>query len=130
SQGVPRGRAFANVRYQARSVDNALSLASAPRADGYDEYKAYNLRRRPLRPRDQDLICLDATSPCKIGLDGDLEPYDRRSTFMLVLGHAIGLNHPSPSGSLMSFRYEELSRKLEPGDIAGARLLYGSADGD
>lgn len=127
SQGIPRGRAFANVRYQARSVDNALSMVSGPDAN---EYKAYNLRERPIRSLDQALICLDATSPWKIGFDGNLESYDLRYTFMHELGHAIGLNHPGPSGSLMSFRYDELSRKLGSGDIAGVRLLYGTVDGD
>lgn len=127
SQGIPRGRAFANVRYRAQSVDNALSMVSGPDAD---EYKAYNLRELPIRSLDQALICLDATSAWKIGFDGNLDRYDLRYTFMHEVGHAIGLNHPSPSGSAMSFRYEELSRNLGPGDIAGARLLYGPVDGE
>lgn len=124
SQGVPRGRAFANVRYMENSVESGLSMPTASHA--HDE-KADSAGHLPIRSLDQALICLDATSMWKIGFDGNLESYDLRYTFMHELGHAIGLNHPGPSGSLMSFRYEELSRKLGPSDIAGARALYGPA---
>src|SRR5690606_29442890 len=127
SQGVPRGRAFANVRYMENSVESGLSMPTA--AHAHDE-KADSIGQLPIRSLDKALICLDATSMWKIGFDGNLESYDLRYTFMHELGHAIGLNHPGPSGSLMSFRYEELSRKLGPSDIAGARALYGPAGGE
>lgn len=43
------------------------------------------------------------------------------------IGHAIGLDHPSPDGELMSFEYSPVRLGLETGDIAGAVILYGPA---
>jgi hypothetical protein len=43
------------------------------------------------------------------------------------VGHAIGLDHPSPDGELMSFEYSRTRSGLQAGDIAGAVLLYGAA---
>lgn len=73
----------------------------------------------------QSLICLNPDRPWKIGFDGDLEVYDLRFTVAHEIGHAIGLDHPSPEGQLMSFRYVEKTRGLTPGDVAGALALYG-----
>jgi Ku protein len=39
--------------------------------------------------------------------------------------HAIGLDHPDSSGEIMDYRYGELFRELQPGDVAGVVLLYG-----
>jgi hypothetical protein len=73
----------------------------------------------------QSLICLNPQKPWKIGFDGNLEVYDLRFTLTHEIGHAIGLDHPSPEGELMSFRYVEKARGLQAGDIAGAVALYG-----
>lgn len=73
----------------------------------------------------QSLICLNPSQPWKIGFDGNLKVYDLRYTMTHEIGHAIGLDHPGPEGQLMSFRYDERSRDLQPGDIEGAALLYG-----
>lgn len=73
----------------------------------------------------QSLICLNPQRPWKIGFDGNLDVYDVRFTVMHEIGHAIGLDHPSPEGQLMSFRYVEKAQGLQPGDIAGAVALYG-----
>jgi hypothetical protein len=100
----PRGRAFTNV---------ALRDETAPR-DG----KTVGTIR-------QSLICLNPQKPWKIGFDGNLHSYDVRYTIMHEIGHAIGLDHPSPEGQLMSFRYVETKRGLQPGDVAGAVALYG-----
>jgi hypothetical protein len=73
----------------------------------------------------QSLICLNPEKPWKIGFDGNLDVYDLRYTIMHEIGHAIGLDHPSPEGRLMSFRYVETARGLTSGDAAGAVALYG-----
>ena len=73
----------------------------------------------------QSLICLNPKQAWKIGFDGDLKVYDLRFTLTHEIGHAIGLDHPSPEGELMSFRYVEKARALQPGDIAGVTALYG-----
>lgn len=41
------------------------------------------------------------------------------------IGHALGLDHPSPEGELMSFAYNPAMKQLQPGDVAGITTLYG-----
>lgn len=100
-----RGRAFTNV-----ALKEGLSSA---RATGVGAIR-------------QSLICLNPQRPWKIGFDGNLDVYDVRFTITHEIGHAIGLDHPSPEGQLMSFRYVEGAHGLKAGDIAGAVALYGA----
>lgn len=78
----------------------------------------------------RSLICLNPERRWKIGFDGDLDVYDLRYTIAHEIGHAIGLDHPSASGVLMSYRYDERHSGLQAGDIKGAALLYGRRRGD
>ncbi len=95
-----RGRAFTNVALKAGSQRGVGSIR-------------------------QSLICLNPNQPWKIGFDGNLDVYDLRFTMAHEIGHAIGLDHPSPQGQLMSFRYVEDGRTLTAGDVAGVHALYG-----
>jgi hypothetical protein len=99
-----RGRAFTNV-----ALRDAVSGAQATDVGAIR----------------QSLICLNPRRPWKVGFDGNLDVYDVRFTVTHEIGHAIGLDHPSPEGQLMSFRYVEHTRGLQPGDVAGAVALYG-----
>jgi hypothetical protein len=72
----------------------------------------------------RSLICLNPTQPWKIGFDGRLDVYDLRYTIAHEIGHAIGLDHPSAAGQLMSYRYDEGQPGLQPGDVKGAVLLW------
>lgn len=101
-----RGRAFTNVAL--------ADGAAGARATGVGAIR-------------QSLICLNPRRPWKIGFDGNLDVYDLRFTITHEIGHAIGLDHPSPEGQLMSFRYVEHARGLQPGDVAGAVALYGAS---
>lgn len=103
-QRNPRGRAFANVDF--RSEDRGAT-----------------------RRIEKALICLNQAERWKVGFGGDGSAYDLRYTIAHEIGHAIGLNHPGPSGQLMGFRYAETFRALQPGDLTGAVALYGSRDG-
>lgn len=105
AQGQPEGRGFTNVAYKPGDVIKA--------------------RSGPVRLIERSLICLNPAQLWKIGFDGNLEVYDLRYTLAHEIGHAIGLDHPSPSGQLMSFRYEERFRQLQAGDMSGARRIYG-----
>ena len=79
----------------------------------------------PVRLIERSLICLNPEQAWKIGFDGNLDAYDLRYTIAHEIGHAIGLDHPSPSGQVMSFLYDELFRQLQPGDLSGAARIYG-----
>ncbi len=107
AEGNPRGFAFTNVDYD--------RLDATPASTG----------TVPVRRIRKSLICLNPTKSWKIGFDGNLDVYDVRYAMAHEIGHAIGLDHPSPSGELMSFRYSEDFRTLQPGDVAGAIVLYG-----
>jgi hypothetical protein len=107
SQAEPIGRAFTNV-------------ALKPTWSGKPDGKKVIAR---------SLICLNPRQPWKIGFDGRLDVYDLRYTIAHEIGHAIGLDHPSAAGQLMSYRYDERQTGLQPGDIKGATLLYGERPG-
>jgi hypothetical protein len=100
AQGQPRSRAFANVSY------------------GPGE-------REGVRTIDQSLVCLNPEQKWKVGFGGDTDVYDIRYTLIHEIGHAIGLDHPGPSGQVMGFRYTEAFPGLQPGDLSGIRRLYG-----
>lgn len=104
AQGEPMGRAFTNVELKPASADGRKVIA-------------------------RSLICLNPRQGWKIGFDGNLDVYDLRYTIAHEVGHAIGLDHPSAAGQLMSYRYDERQPGLQPGDIKGAALLYGAPAG-
>jgi hypothetical protein len=78
-----------------------------------------------LRPIERSLICFNPTKRWKVGFDGNLAVYDLRYTLAHEIGHAIGLDHPEPRGQLMSRRYQEDFRTLQPGDVSGVVRIYG-----
>jgi hypothetical protein len=78
-----------------------------------------------VKPISKALICLNPTKRWKVGFDGDLKTYDLRYTLAHEIGHAIGLDHPDAGAQIMGYRYQELFRELQTGDIAGAIQLYG-----
>jgi len=102
AQLAPSGIAFANVSYEPGPGEGVGRIT-------------------------RSLICLNPEADWKIGFDGNLRSHDLRFVVAHEIGHAIGLDHPGPSGQLMSFRYEERFRGLQGGDIAGAVAIYGPA---
>ncbi len=103
AQGEPQGRAFTNV---------ALKGSTAGE-----------------KTIERSLICLNPRQPWKVGFDGRLQVYDIRYTIAHEIGHAIGLDHPSAAGELMSYRYDERQKGLQSGDTKGVVLLYGPKPG-
>lgn len=102
AQGKPTGRAFANVTYAPEPQDDVRAI-------------------------EQSLVCLNPEHKWKVGFDGDKNVYDIRYTLIHEIGHAIGLDHPGPSGQVMAFDYTEAFDDLQDGDLSGATLLYGPA---
>ncbi|GGD54430.1 matrixin family metalloprotease [Lacimicrobium alkaliphilum] len=105
AQGKPRGSAFANVSYASEEKDGVRAI-------------------------EQSLVCLNPEHKWKVGFDGDEDVYDIRYTLIHEIGHAIGLDHPGPSGQVMAFRYTEAYNDLQSGDLRGVQLLYGHAADD
>jgi len=105
AQGQPYMRAFANVSYTSDEKDRVRAI-------------------------DQGLVCLNPDQKWKVGFGGDKNAYDLRYTLIHEIGHAIGLDHPGPSGQVMGFRYTEAFPELQPGDLRGIRRLYGRGASD
>lgn len=76
------------------------------------------------------LVCLNAQVRWKTAFDGDLKSYDVRFVLAHEIGHVLGLDHPSATGQLMSWRYDERVSELQSGDVAGISALYGARNGD
>lgn len=76
----------------------------------------------------QAIICLNPEARWTIG--GSADSYRLFYVLAHEIGHTIGLDHPNPSGTLMSFEYSHTLQSLQPGDITGAVALYGTAHAD
>ena len=114
-----KGRAFANLSYRGaggKPAPATMALGGADRSPPMDRVGAII---------EQAYICLNPKARWKIGLDGNLDVYDLRYTFMHEIGHAIGLDHPGTTGAIMAYRYDERVTVLQESDIDAARVLYG-----
>ncbi len=120
----PSGRAYANLSY--RNVSGAQPVSKALG-------KTSNENTAPANPAipetvaeiEQAYVCLNPRVPWKTSFDGDLQIYDLRYTFTHEIGHAIGLDHPGKTGSVMAYRYDESIGSLSPSDIAAVQSIYG-----
>lgn len=104
AQRTPRWSAFANVAYQRSDSEGIATI-------------------------ERSLICLNPQKPWKTAFSRDPSVFDLRYTMAHEIGHAIGLDHAGPSGQLMSFKYLEAFRGLQPGDVVGVVTLYGLRPG-
>ena len=103
AQGRPEGIAFANVWHADPAPGGAI--AGLTRAT----------------------ICFNpelSWSTATVAAPGSL---DLGTVLAHEIGHAIGLDHPGAAGALMGYSNQGNIDDLMPGDIAGARALYGPA---
>lgn len=108
-----------------KSAKILIGAQTRPMGRAYTDV-AYKRETTKMGRIDRSLICLNPRQPWKVGFDGNVGVYDLRYTLAHEIGHAIGLDHPSASGQLMSFRYDERFEGLQAGDIAGVKSLYDS----
>jgi len=125
AQGKPTGWAFSNVTPMTQTADRPATVQKAigDASDGPEQ--AATSPAPTVDSIRQSLICLNPAKPWKVGFDGNLKVYDIRHTIAHEIGHAIGLDHPGASGSLMGFRYDEKIDGPQAGDIAAVQRLYG-----
>ena len=95
------GRAFANLSAGGRQNVPPVAKALGAAADRKVAIAADPAKDQPVRAIEQAYICANPT------IDGNLDVYDLRYTFMHEIDHAIGLDHPGSSGSIMGYRYDE-----------------------
>ena len=123
---TPAGRAFANIGLRGgadvlQPADRALGATADTVAPGVSAGSDVDA----MAVIEQAFICLNPKMRWKIGFDGNLSIYDLRLAFTHEIGHAIGLDHPERSRSVMRFRYDESVREPQPSDIAAVQRLYG-----
>jgi predicted Zn-dependent protease len=124
----PLGRAFANLSVRSDELPTPVSrgLGKAHSETRGTSSEAVGRDESGFVAIEQAYVCLSQRSRWKIGFDGNLDIYDLRYTFTHEIGHAIGLDHPGKSGSLMAYRYEEHVQQLTPSDVSAVQKLYGS----
>ena len=103
AQGKPTGWAFSNVAPVTQSADEPATVQKALGDTGDGAEQVSTALAPTVDSIRQSLICLNPAKRWKIGFDGNLKVYDIRHTFAHEIGHAIGLDHPGASGSLMGF---------------------------
>lgn len=128
---MPTGRAFANLILRDRggsqqSADMALGGAN----EDPSTKSPVSSKEKHVALIERAFVCLNPKVRWKVGFDGNLSIYDLRYAFMHEIGHAIGLDHPGRSGSVMGFRYDESISALQASDISAVQSLYGPAKKD
>jgi hypothetical protein len=124
--------AVANVRFVRVSSDKPanLKIGAEKAADGiaYSDVTPASSTTGSISPLGTGVICLNPRVhwTARLALKKD----DAKAlgyVLMHEIGHVLGLDHPGPTGELMSFEYSQTVRTLQAGDIVGIISLYGAA---
>ena len=124
----------ANLRFEfvedADAADIVIGAQGIPRDIAYTNVWHGSAEPGRIGSFTKTVFCLNPEIEWENALDGDDQTYDVERVATHEIGHAIGLDHPGPSGALMGYRYTESVHGLAPGDIEGARRLYGPPTGE
>lgn len=116
----------ANIRFVPAGTNQPadITLAAEGEPDGVAYSDVTSSEGGQVASLSRSLVCLNPEAHWTTAPTGTY-----RLTYVLAheIGHAIGLDHPGPNGTLMSFEYDPARQELTPGDIAGAAFLYGAA---
>ena len=108
ASGHSTGRAFANISYQ-----NDPSAQPVGKALGRVDELPASAKFTSVAQIEQAYVCLNPSARWKTSFDGNLTAYDLAYTFTHEIGHAIGLDHPGRTGSIMAYRYDETTSNLQ-----------------
>ena len=116
---VAEGRAFANLSYRRGNVTTpAVNGVGGKALGGSGLNRTANSfpkgGNEAVATIEQAYVCLNPQARWKSGFDGNLDVYDLRYTFAHEIGHAIGLDHPDSTGSVMAYRYDERVDRCSP----------------
>ncbi|MBU6297504.1 MAG: matrixin family metalloprotease [Alphaproteobacteria bacterium] len=125
----------ADIRFvpakRAASADILISAEAVPNGVAYTDVTPLPAAAGVIDRLKKAIVCLNpqlhwiATVPKSPPDEADLNTYKLKYVLAHEIGHALGLNHPGPTGELMSFEYNRNIDGLQPGDVAGIIALYG-----
>ena len=124
--------AVANLRFvrvpNDRQANLTIGAEKTPDGIAYSDVTPASSTTASISPLDKAVICLNPRVhwTARLALKKD----DAKAlgyVLMHEIGHVLGLDHPGPTGELMSFEYSQNVRTLQAGDIAGIISLYGAA---
>jgi hypothetical protein len=124
--------AVTNVRFvrvpNDRPANLTIGAENTPDGIAYSDVTPASSTTASISPLDKAVICLNPRVhwTAKLALK---KQSAKALSYVLMheIGHVLGLDHPGPTGELMSFEYSETVRTLQAGDITGIISLYGAA---